>query len=161
MAGPACAGLGGRSRLSQGLDPFVPGPFSVGTCSGLVIDRDRDSRQLPFEVWYLQGGGKREVPALFSVAERDRFTPLAGQHELFARTPSRKRMFILRHAHDQHFADEVPEPGLCPPEQAHLFTRGLGLAHFDAVLGGNQGAQQFIEGDRPQCCESAVWTLSA
>ncbi|HEY8787134.1 MAG TPA: hypothetical protein VIN63_11715 [Candidatus Limnocylindria bacterium] len=54
-------------------------------------------------------------------------------------------MFILRYADHQHFADQIDEPGLCPPESAHLFTRGLG--HFDAVLEGKQAAQQFIEGD--------------
>ena len=91
---------------------------------------------------------KREVPALYLVAERDRFTPLSGQYELFERTPSRKRMFILRHADHQHFADEIPEPGLCPPERAHLFTRGLGLAHFDAVLTENDAAVRFM-GDDP------------
>ena len=89
----------------------------------------------------------REVPVLFLVGERDRFTPLAGQYELFARTPSRKRMFILRDADHQHFADQIDEPGLCSPEQAHLFTRGLGLAHFDAVLKGNYAAKRFMKDD--------------
>ena len=90
---------------------------------------------------------KREVPALFLVAERDRFTPLPGQYELFERTPSSKRMFILRHADHQHFADDIDEPGLCSPEHAHLFTRGLGLAHFDAVLMRNDAAEQFMKDD--------------
>jgi dienelactone hydrolase len=90
---------------------------------------------------------KREVPTLFLVAERDRFTPLAGQYELFERTPSRKRMFVLRDADHQHFADEIDEPGSCSPEHAHLFTRGLGLAHFDAVLKGSYEAQRFLEDD--------------
>jgi pimeloyl-ACP methyl ester carboxylesterase len=90
---------------------------------------------------------KREVPTLFLVAERDRFTPLAGQYELFERTPSRKKMFVLRHADHQHFADRIDEPGLCSPEHAHLFTRGLGLAHFEAVLKGNRAAEQFMAGD--------------
>ena len=90
---------------------------------------------------------KREVPTLFLVAERDRFTPLAGQYELFERTPSRKRMFVLRHADHQHFADQIEEPGLCPPVHAHLFTRGLGLAHFDAVLKESEAARHFMESD--------------
>jgi dienelactone hydrolase len=89
----------------------------------------------------------REVPALFLVAERDRFTPLPGQYELFERTPPSKRMFILRHADHQHFADEIDEPGLCTPEQAHLFTRGLALAHFDAVLNDNAAAERFLNDD--------------
>ena len=91
---------------------------------------------------------KREVPALFLVAERDRFTPLPGQYELFQRTPSSKRMFILHHADHQHFADEIPEPGLCSAEHAHLFTRSLGLSHFDAVLKGSRAAQEFMQ-DHP------------
>jgi dienelactone hydrolase len=280
-------------------DPFVPGPLSVGTQSGHVVDRDREDRQLPFEVWYPRGGPrrfplvlyshasggharqssficshlashgyvvasvdhtgntaadfaerarriaagevltpdqsaarlrqiiadrvpdlrflldemlsgasadisglidedrigligwsfggwaalsalevddrfravlalapagnskplpgiipatltfawKREVPALFLVAERDRFTPLPGQYELFRRTPSPKRMFILRGADHQHFADEIGEPGLCSAEHAHLFTRGLGLAHCDAFLNGNPAARRFMEDD--------------
>lgn len=86
-----------------------------------------DDRVVTFE-W------KRDVPTLFLVAERDRFTPLAGQYELFERTRSSKRMFILRGADHQHFGDQIDEPGLGPPEQAHLFACGLGLAHMDAVL---------------------------
>jgi hypothetical protein len=61
--------------------------------------------------------------------------------------PSRKRMFILRGADHQHFADEIGDPGLCSPEHAHLFTRSLGLAHFDAVLNGNAAARRFMEDD--------------
>ena len=90
---------------------------------------------------------KREVPALFLVAEDDRFTPLAGQYELFDRTQSRKRMFILRRADHQHFADQVDDPGLCTPEQAHLFTRGLALAHFEEVLNGSPAARAFLSDD--------------
>jgi pimeloyl-ACP methyl ester carboxylesterase len=76
---------------------------------------------------------KREAPTLFLVAERDRFTPLSGQDELFERAPSAKRMFILRDADHQHFADQIDEPGNCPPEDAHLFARGLARA-MDAAL---------------------------
>jgi dienelactone hydrolase len=90
---------------------------------------------------------KREVPALYLVAERDRFTPVAGQLELFARTPSRKAMFILREADHGHFADDIAEPGLCPPERAHLFTRGLALAHLDAVLKEDRAAARFMARD--------------
>jgi dienelactone hydrolase len=89
----------------------------------------------------------RDVPTLFLVAERDRFTPLAGQYELFERTRSSKRMFILRGADHQHFGDQIDEPGACPPEHAQLFTRGLGLAHMDAVLKEGDAARTFISGD--------------
>jgi len=90
---------------------------------------------------------RREVPSLFLVAEHDRFTPLPGQYELLERTPSSKRMYILRHADHGHFADRIDEPGLCPPEHAHLFTRGLGLAHMDAVLKDERAAQRFMAED--------------
>ena len=90
---------------------------------------------------------RREAPALFLVAERDRFTPLAGQYELFERTPARKRMFVLGHADHQHFADQFDDPGQCTPEQAHLFTRGLALAHFEAVLNGNAAARELLYSD--------------
>ncbi len=92
---------------------------------------------------------KREVPALYLVAERDRFTPLDGEHELFARAPSPKRMFVLGGADHGHFADEVGEPGECPPDSAHAFTRGLALAHFDATLKSDRGAAEFMERDVP------------
>ena len=89
----------------------------------------------------------RDVPTLFLVAERDRFIPLPGEYELFERTPSRKRMFVLREADHQHFADRIDDPGMCSPENAHLFTRALGLAHFEAVLKENEAASRFLEND--------------
>ena len=92
---------------------------------------------------------KRRVPALFLVAERDRFTPLEGEQELFARAPLPRRMFILRGADHGHFADVIDEPGACSPEHAHLFTRGLTLAHFDAALKFDDDAAEFIASDAP------------
>jgi dienelactone hydrolase len=90
---------------------------------------------------------KREVPALFLVAERDRFTPLPGMYELFERTPSSKRMLILRGADHGHFDDRVEEEEHCSSDHAHLFTCGLALAHLDAVLKENPFAQRFIAND--------------
>jgi dienelactone hydrolase len=89
---------------------------------------------------------KREVPTLLLVAGRDRFTPLPGMVELYERTPSRKTMLILRHADHDHFGDQI-EVELCPRHQAHLFTRGLALAHLDAVLKENDAAQTFMAND--------------
>jgi dienelactone hydrolase len=89
---------------------------------------------------------RREVPALYLVAEEDRFTPLSGMYELFERTPSRKQMFILRHADHGHFADQI-EARSCPQEHAHLFTRGLALAHLDATLQEHAAARRFLAGD--------------
>jgi len=36
---------------------------------------------------------------------------------------------------------------LCPGDQANTFVRGLGLAHFDAHLGGNSSAAAWLQGD--------------
>ena len=90
---------------------------------------------------------KRRVPALLLVAERDRFTPLDGERELFARAPSPKMMFILRGADHGHFADVIDEPGECSREHAHIFARGLALAHFDAALKSSADAARFLSSD--------------
>ena len=87
---------------------------------------------------------RSEVSTLFLVAERDRFTPIAGQYELLERAPGPKRMFILRDADHGHFGDEITDPG-ATAEHAHLFTRGLAVAHFDAVLGSRPDAAAFLD----------------
>jgi dienelactone hydrolase len=88
----------------------------------------------------------REVPTLYLVAERDQYTPLSGMYELFDRTPSSKAMYVLRHADHGHFGDHI-EDERCPQQHAHLFTRGLALAHVDAVLQDLHAAQQFMAHD--------------
>jgi predicted dienelactone hydrolase len=90
---------------------------------------------------------RREVPTLILAAELDQYTPLEGQRELLARTPSEKRMLVLRGADHGHFGDQIEEPGGCPPEQAHAFTRGLALAHFDAALKVDEAAEAFLAGN--------------
>ena len=113
----------------------------------------------------------REVPALYLVAENDVPLPLAGMYELFERAPSPKQMVILRRADHLHFIDNVeqeheafrtvPMPAevaqmqkemrpiaeLCSGEQAHLWVRGLTLAHMDANLSNRNEAQRFLHGD--------------
>lgn len=89
---------------------------------------------------------QREVATLLLAAEDDRSIPLAGVKEMFERAPKPKRMFVLRGADHQHFADHVTDPGTCSPEQAHLFTRGLVLAHFDAALRQDRGARKLLDG---------------
>jgi hypothetical protein len=42
-----------------------------------------------------------------------------------------------------------PIEELCSGEQAHLFVRGLTLAHFDAVLKGIAASQRFWAQDIP------------
>jgi dienelactone hydrolase len=113
----------------------------------------------------------RDVPTLYLVAENDVALPLAGMYEIFARTPGTKRMVILRRADHMHFVDNVeqeheafrtmPMPAevvlmqkemrpiaeLSSGEQAHLWVRGLALAHMDAFLNKQSQAQQFLAGD--------------
>lgn len=110
-----------------------------------------------------------EVPTTFLVAERDSLLPLRGMRELYERTPSAKRLFVLRNADHMHFCDRVeelhemframPPPGAfadvapnVPPiaelvsgETAYQFTRGLGLAHFDAELRGDAAARALLD----------------
>jgi dienelactone hydrolase len=113
----------------------------------------------------------RDIPALYLAAEDDVPVPLASVVELFERTPGSKRMFILRRADHQHFLDDVegeheavramtfpaeaawipagmrPMADLCSGDQAHLFVRGLTLAHLDATLRESGAAERFLAGD--------------
>jgi predicted dienelactone hydrolase len=108
----------------------------------------------------------RNVPTLYLVAEDDTALPLAGMYELFERTPATKQMLILRRADHCHFMDNIEElhetvrkmpfPGtdqmrpiadLSSGEQAYLFVRGLTLAHLDATLKQDAGAQRFLAAD--------------
>jgi len=112
----------------------------------------------------------RDVPTLFLVADSDTLLPLRGMHELFARTTASKRMFVLGNADHMHFCDRIEEihelfrmmpppifdtlaPSikpigeLCRPDHAYPFVRGLGLAHMDAHLRGNEAAARLLGGD--------------
>lgn len=116
-------------------------------------------------------GWRRDVPTLFVVADQDNVLPLAGMHDLFARTRATKRMVVLRDADHIHFCDDVERahemfrtvPGdplfepirarmrpieqLAPGRHAHDVVRGLGLAHLDATLKGDAPAGRFLAGD--------------
>jgi hypothetical protein len=113
----------------------------------------------------------RDIPVLYLVAENDVCLPLAGMYELFERTPAIRRMIILRKADHMHFMDNVEEmhesvrnmtfpeelswipremrpiAELSSGEQAHLFVRGLTLAHMDATLKQTPKARRFLEED--------------
>ena len=113
----------------------------------------------------------RDVPTLYLAADSDVGIPAEGVAELFDRTPATRRMFILQRADHQHFLDHVERmhefvrsmtfsgdaawiPGamrpiseLCSGEAAHLFTRGLTLAHLDASLRQSSAAKKFLDGD--------------
>ncbi|HEV7902506.1 MAG TPA: hypothetical protein VGO96_01590 [Pyrinomonadaceae bacterium] len=113
----------------------------------------------------------RDVPTLYLVAENDASLPLAGMYEIYERTPTTKRLLVLRRADHMHFMDNVeqmheavrtmpftgdlawlpremrPIAELCSGEQAHLFVRGLTLCQMDAILKRRETAQQFLDGD--------------
>ena len=112
----------------------------------------------------------RAVPTLYLVAELDTALPLGGMHELFDRTPPPRQMVMLRRADHLHFVDDVegeheamraipatgelawikqmrPITELCSGEQAHLFVRGLALAHMDATLRDHEQARRFLRAD--------------
>jgi dienelactone hydrolase len=109
------------------------------------------------------------VPTLYLVAERDSLLPLRGMEGLFERTRPPKRLITLQNADHLHFCDRIeemhemframPPPGtfaelaketrpigeLCPADHAYAFVRGLGLAHFDAMLKGNEAAARLLD----------------
>jgi len=111
----------------------------------------------------------RDVPTLLIAAENDTALPLSGMHEIFRRIPATKRMAILRRADHSHFMDNIaqlhesfrtapmppelaeiqkamlPMSELTPEAEAHRFTRGLTLAHFDAYLRLNSEADRFLD----------------
>jgi predicted dienelactone hydrolase len=119
----------------------------------------------------LEFNWKHPIPTLYLVAENDAFLPLPGIEGVFARTPSPKRMAVLRKADHFHFMDDVEElhegTRRAPPppelewmsrdmrpmaelssgEEAHIFTRGLTLAHLDAALRGTAEADAFFRRD--------------
>lgn len=110
----------------------------------------------------------RDVPTLYLAGDEDVMTPLDGITELYERTPSTVRMFVLRGADHLHFVDDVeaaheslrlgtlpgdaawipaamrPVAELCPPERAHQAVRGLTLAHLDATLRDDRRAEAFL-----------------
>jgi dienelactone hydrolase len=113
-------------------------------------------------------GWKRAVPIMILAGDCDVPVPLEGVQEIFTRAPEPKRMFVLRRADHQHYADDVeashealramtlpgeaawmtaamlPASELCPGEHGHLFARGLALAHLDSALRGDTAAQDFL-----------------
>jgi predicted dienelactone hydrolase len=159
--------FGGWTTLAvTGADPRIRAALPLAPAGGttpLPSDFLRDS---------LDFAWGREVPTLFLAAARDTLLPVAGMHELLAKTPSRaKRLVVLENADHMHFCDAadqvhemfrmMPPPGafaeiakvvppideLCPPAEAYDLIRGLGLAHMDAALKGSEAAAAFLDGD--------------
>jgi predicted dienelactone hydrolase len=163
MAGHSFGGwttlaVAGRDRRIRAALPLAP----AGGESPLPVGPLRESLDLRWD---------RDVPTLYVVASRDTLLPLGGMHDLFARTGSRKRMVVIENADHMHFCDRVEEvhemfrlmPGdplfaelqqsippiadLCPGEHGYVAVRGLGLAHMDAHLRGDERAARFLGGD--------------
>lgn len=119
----------------------------------------------------LEFAWSRAIPLLLLTGEDDVSIPLSAVQALYCKALSPKQMVVLRRADHMHFMDDVevaheavraadfgpeaawipaamrPIDQLCSGAQAHLFTRGLTLAHFDAVLRGSAGAQRLLAGD--------------
>jgi predicted dienelactone hydrolase len=109
----------------------------------------------------------RDAPTLVLGAERDGLIPLAQLRQLVARIPATTQMIVLGNADHFHFCDRAEEvhemfrrmpqvegaprlppiQELCPGTQAHLFARGLGLAHMDAFLERDAAAAGFLADD--------------
>jgi predicted dienelactone hydrolase len=113
----------------------------------------------------------REVPTLFVVADLDSLLPLAGIRELYERTPAPKRLVVLENTDHLHFLDRIaenhemfrsmpqdelfrpaisrmrPMAELTDETATYAAVRGLGVAHMDAVLKGNEAAARFLAGD--------------
>ena len=92
-----------------------------------------------------------KAPTLLLAAENDTALPLEGMLDIFQRVRSPKRMLILRGADHAHFMDRFEErPGQCSREIAHMFTRGLSVAHFDATLKDQEPARKILDKDLEQ-----------
>jgi predicted dienelactone hydrolase len=113
----------------------------------------------------------REVPTLFIAADLDSLLPLHGVRELYERTPAPKRLVVLEKADHLHFLDRIaenhelfrsmPQDELFRPAiarmkpmaeltgeaETYVAVRGLGVAHMDAVLKGNEAAARFLAED--------------
>ena len=88
----------------------------------------------------------REIPTIYLVARDDSALPMSGMRELFERTISPKRMFVLPRADHGHFFDEfVVGPGQCAAAEAHEFVRSLALSHLDHALRADDAARIFLE----------------
>jgi predicted dienelactone hydrolase len=157
--------FGGWSVLAATeVEPRVRSVVAMGAGGG----SDPRPGILPLTLTFSWG---RDIPTLYLAAEQDTMIPLSGVVELFQRTPAAKRLFVIRRADHMHFLDDVetaheavrmstlpgeaawipaalrPIAELCSGVQAHLFTRGLTLAHLDATLRGSGAAEAFLSGD--------------
>lgn len=90
---------------------------------------------------------KREVPTLYLVADAtgSHHCPVSTSFSSGLRLAGGRSSFrALTIGTSTH---QIVEPGPCSSAHAHTFTRGLSLAHLDAVLRRDKAAQRFLEGD--------------
>jgi len=147
-----------RDRRIRAALPLAPG----GGASHLPVEVLEQSVDLRFG---------REVPTLFIAADQDSLLPLYGIRGLYERAAAPKRLVVLTDTDHLHFMDRieenhemfrlVPQEGLfasviasikpiselAPGEHAYLAVRGLGLAHMDATLKGDESAAALLAGD--------------
>ncbi len=106
---------------------------------------------------------RRDVPTLMIVADEDSVLPIDGMHDLRTRSDQLDRMVVVVNADHFHFCDgaEVVHDMMAPimagqtktsaefvpGAHVHDVTNGLGLAHFDAVLRGNDDAAAVLARD--------------
>lgn len=185
LVDPERIGMSGHSfggwttLMVAGRDPRVRAALPLAPAGGETpLPSDPLRNALDFD-W------GREVPTLFLVADNDTLLPLPGMHELLGRTPSKsKKMVILENADHMHFCDRIEEvhemfrlmpppifdqvagnirpiSELCPAEHAYQFVRGLGLAHMDAHLKGDESAARFLADDIVAALRSRGIAVSA
>jgi predicted dienelactone hydrolase len=167
---PDRIGMGGHSfggwttLATAGRDPRIRAALPLAPAGGTSLLPTRALGDALDFAW------RRPVPTLYLVADGDTLLPLPGMRELYARTPSPKRMLVLTNADHMHFCDQIeqihelfrmmpppifdqlapsirPIEELCAPDGAYHFTRGLGLAHMDAHVRGLEAAAAFLAGD--------------
>lgn len=115
----------------------------------------------------------KPVPCLYLVADQDTLLPLDSMYDLYQKTPTPKRMLILKDSDHFHFCDNVEfihdaminmgsglfgednntgvlskmkkSAELCSGENAYAFIQAATLAHMDAHVGNNSSALKFLE----------------
>jgi dienelactone hydrolase len=160
------------SLMTANNDGRIKAALPLAPAGGRSIeDQEGDSAMSDF----LELNWRQPVAVLTLVAERDSLLPLEGMRDLHNRTQRPRMTIMLKNADHFHFCDRVEAAhdgfklimlsmaedeqmeadlekmkdaeDLCPGEQANTFTRGLGLAHFDAHLSGHPRAAAWLQGD--------------
>ena len=156
---------GWTALMVSGRDPRIVAALPLAPAGGTTPLGGRRLRDALDFSW------SQRVPTLLLAADRDSLLPLPGMEELYRRIPPPKRMSVLRNADHMHFCDRAemvhdmfrrmppakgfaavakqtpPFSELCSAGAAVAWVRGLGAAHFDAHLRGDEGAAAWLNGD--------------